>query len=78
MVIDQWQLEECAKVAVRAEVILVSPSIATHHADTLFVRAVPTAEEALRMAFDRHGADARVAVIPKGPYTLVEVEAPRP
>jgi nickel-dependent lactate racemase len=74
VVIDQWQLEECAKAAVRADVILVSPTIAAAHGDRLFIRAVQTPEEALRLAFARHGSDARVAVIPKGPYTLVEVD----
>ena len=74
VVIDQWQLEECARAVRHAEVILVSPRIAHDHAGRLFVHAVPTMEEALQKAFSRTGSRAHVAVIPTGPYTLVEVE----
>ncbi len=75
VVIDQWQLEECARAAGHAEVLLVSPRIAREHAGKLFVRALPTMEEALQFAFSRTGSRARVAVIPRGPYTLVELKA---
>jgi nickel-dependent lactate racemase len=75
VVIDQWQLEECARAVRHAEVILVSPRIARDHAGELFVHAVSTMEEALQIAFSRTGTRASIAVIPKGPYTLVELEA---
>ncbi len=74
VVIDQWQLEECARATRHAEVILVSPRIARDHAGKLFVHVVPSMEEALHAAFSRTGPQARVAVIPDGPYTLVEPE----
>jgi nickel-dependent lactate racemase len=72
VVIDQWQLEECAKATRKAEVILVSPRIAKEYGASLFVRTAGTLDEAFRRAEERHGASARIAVIPKGPYTLVE------
>jgi nickel-dependent lactate racemase len=75
VVIDQWQLEECARAARHANVILVSPRIAREHGSSLFVQAVPTMEEALQTAFAHAGSNARIAVIPKGPYTLVELDA---
>lgn len=75
VVIDQWQLEECARAAGHAEVLLVSPRVAREHPGKLFVRALPTMEEALKVAFSRVGSRARVAVIPKGPYTLVELKS---
>ena len=74
VVIDQWQLEECAKAARRADVVLVSPNIASHFGGRLFIRTASTMDEALRAAFLKSGPDATVAVIPKGPYTLVGVE----
>jgi nickel-dependent lactate racemase len=74
VVIDQWQLEECAKAARRAEVVLVSPRIAREHAGSLFVRTAETLGEALHRGLEKFGAGATVAVIPKGPYTLVELE----
>jgi nickel-dependent lactate racemase len=74
VVIDQWQLEECAKVARHAEVVLISPTISRTHGSNLFIETAETVEEALRSGWERLGPDASVAVIPKGPYTLVEVD----
>jgi len=76
VVIDQWQLEECTRAVRHADVLLVSPRIARDHAGQLFVHAVPTMDEALALAFSRTGPRATVAVIPKGPYTLVEAATP--
>ena len=74
VVIDQWQLEECAKAARRADVVLVSGGIPEDHRNSLFVRTADSVEAAIREGFARYGPDATVAVIPKGPYTLVGIE----
>ena len=71
--VDQWQLEECARAVRHAEAILVSPRIAREYAGGLFVRTVSSMDEALRIAFSRAGPQPHVAVIPQGPYTLVEL-----
>lgn len=76
VVIDQWQLEECAKAARKAEVVLVSPRVAREHGSKLFIRTSASIDEALERGLSRYGPDATVAVIPKGPYTLVEIETP--
>ena len=73
VVIDQWQLEECAKVAAVHDVVLVSGGIAPEVLQKLFVRSMPDLGTALQDGLHRHGAGARVAVIPRGPYTLVGV-----
>ncbi len=69
--IDQWQLEECAKVAIHHDIVLVSSGIPDEQRRRLFVRSASTPTEAVREGMRRHGPDARIAVIPKGPYTLV-------
>jgi len=74
VVIDQWQLEECAKAARLADVILVSPNIASNFGDRLFIRTAATVQEALAEGFRKFGPGASIAVIPKGPYTLVGVD----
>ena len=74
VLIDQWQLEECAKAARHADVVLVSPNIASRFGNKLFIRTVSTVEEALAEGFRKFGPDASIAVIPKGPYTLVGVD----
>ena len=73
VVIDQWQLEECAKAVNHAEVVLVSPAIHKNYGKKLFIRTSESVEEAVGEGLKTLGADATVAVIPKGPYTLVEV-----
>ena len=72
--IDQWQLEECARVARDADVVLVADGIPEAQRDRLFVRSVPSVEAAVAEGIARFGRQASVAVIPKGPYTLVGVE----
>ncbi|RPH37218.1 nickel-dependent lactate racemase [bacterium] len=74
VVIDQWQLEECAKAVRHAEVVLMSPSIHREYAGKLFIRTAESVEKALEEGVKVLGSDASVAVIPKGPYTLVEIE----
>ncbi|MGC1273183.1 MAG: nickel-dependent lactate racemase [Planctomycetaceae bacterium] len=69
-VMDQWQLEELAKVCRKAEVVYVSGGLADDVLRTLFVTTAPTVEEAVKAALDKHGRDATIAVVPKGPYVL--------
>lgn len=74
VLIDQWQLEECAKAALQADVVLVADGIPEDDRRRLFVESASSVEEALERGFKKHGKDAGIAVIPKGPYTLVAVE----
>lgn len=72
--IDQWQLEECARIAKDLDVVLVAEGIAAVDRDRLFVRSLPSVGAAVAEGIARYGLEASVAVIPKGPYTLVAVE----
>jgi len=72
-VMDQWQLEELAKVRRKANVTVVSDGLAPEILDTLFVRSAPSVESAIEQALDEHGEQAQIAVIPKGPYVLAQV-----
>jgi nickel-dependent lactate racemase len=71
--IDQWQLQECAKAARYADVVLVSRGINEKERKGLFVKSAESVEEAIQNALRKSGSDATIAVIPKGPYTLVEI-----
>ncbi|GAB4452243.1 MAG: nickel-dependent lactate racemase [Armatimonadaceae bacterium] len=70
---DQWQVEELAKATRRNRVYLVSSGIPAATAALLFVTPMPTVEAALTDALTRHGNDATIAVIPKGPYVIAAV-----
>jgi nickel-dependent lactate racemase len=69
-VMDQWQLEELAKVRRKARVKIVSEGLPAETLAKLFVEPAATVEDALQASLAEYGPDATVAVIPKGPYVL--------
>ena len=69
-------LEECAKAARHADVVLVSSGVSDEERQGLFIQSADSVEEALQRAFDRYGSSVSIAVVPKGPYTLVEIDTP--
>jgi lactate racemase len=73
--IDQWQLQECVKAARDADVVVISGGIREDQKGKLFVQSASSVEEAIERGLRKLGQDATIAVIPKGPYTLVEVES---
>ncbi|HTY36113.1 MAG TPA: nickel-dependent lactate racemase [Bacteroidota bacterium] len=72
--IDQWQLQESVKAVRRGEVVVVARGIEAAQREKLFVHSAGSVEEAIESGLRKLGRDAAIAVIPKGPYTLVEVE----
>jgi len=72
-VLDQWQLEELAKVCRKARVRIVSDGLPAEEIDRLFVESAPSVETAVAEALEQYGPTATVAVIPKGPYVLPQV-----
>ncbi len=67
--IDTWQLHVVEKVLRRCSVIAVSDLPEEDAKRTPFDSA-PTVEEAVQRALAEHGPDARIAVVPEGPYVL--------
>ena len=72
-VMDQWQLEELAKVRRKAKVKVVSDGLPAQTLSGLFVEAAGTIEQAVADSLAEYGPAARLAVIPKGPYVLAQV-----
>jgi nickel-dependent lactate racemase len=72
-VMDQWQLEELAKVRRKATVKVVSDGLPPETLDRLFVESAATVESAVAASLAQYGPDARIAVIPKGPYVLAQL-----
>lgn len=71
--IDQWQVQELCKVLRRARVLLYSEGIPAHARGRILVDLVPSIEEGVEQAIAEYGPEARIAVIPKGPYVLPRV-----
>lgn len=72
-VMDQWQLEELAKVRRKAKVKMVSDGLPAETLNGLFVEAAPSVEQAVADSLAEYGPTAKIAVIPKGPYVLAQV-----
>jgi nickel-dependent lactate racemase len=69
-VMDQWQLEELAKVVERCKVKVVSDGLPAETLRLCYVEPAASVEQAVADSLAEYGPDARVAVIPKGPYVL--------
>jgi nickel-dependent lactate racemase len=69
-VMDQWQLEELAKVVERCKVKVVSQGLPPETLRRCYVEPAPTVEQAVADSLAEYGPAAQVAVIPKGPYVL--------
>jgi nickel-dependent lactate racemase len=72
-VMDQWQLEELAKVRRKAKVKVVSDGLPPQTLNRLFVEAAESIESAVDASLAEYGPSAKIAVIPKGPYVLAQV-----
>jgi nickel-dependent lactate racemase len=71
-VMDQWQLEELAKVRRKAKVKIISGGLPADTINRLFVESAPSVEQAVADSLAEYGAQASIAVIPKGPYVLAQ------
>lgn len=70
-VVDQWQLQELCKVLRKARVLLCSDGVPTDSAHLQgLIESIPSIEQGIAQARQRHGSDAGIAVIPRGPYVL--------
>ena len=69
-VMDQWQLEEQAKVMERCCVKVVSDGLSADVLRRCHAQPAATVEQAVADCLAEYGPGARVAVIPKGPYVL--------
>jgi nickel-dependent lactate racemase len=72
-VMDQWQLEELAKVVEKCKVKVVSDGVSAETLRSCYVEPAPSVEKAVADSLAEYGLAARVAVIPKGPYVLPHV-----
>jgi lactate racemase len=69
-VMDQWQVEELAKVRRKARVKIVTDGLSPDVLSSCFVEPAASVESALAESLAEYGPEAQVALIPKGPYVL--------
>ena len=75
-VMDQWQVEELAKVRRKARVKVVSGGLPAETLPRLFVEGAPSVEAAVAEGLAEYGPGATIAVIPEGPYVIAELARP--
>ena len=73
-VMDQWQLEEFAKVIEKCKVKVFSKGLQHSVLSKCHVTPIDSVEQAIADSLQEYGPSARIAVIPKGPYVLACVE----
>ncbi len=76
--IDQWQLEKLALVTAKATVLFYVPGLPREYHASLWGRAHATAAEAIEALTAGLPREARIAVIPEGPYVLAKALAREP
>jgi len=69
-VIDQWGAESIIKVLRKAQVMVYSQGLPHETIRSCFLTPADSIESAIKTALQKHGADATIAVIPKGPYII--------
>jgi lactate racemase len=69
-IMDQWQVEELAKVVERCRVKVVSHGLPAETLRRCYVEPAESVEKAVADCLAEYGPAARVGVIPKGPYVL--------
>ncbi len=73
-VIDQWQLQKYAQVAKNINVVTVAGGLSKEQKNRMNIPWAETVTDALEQALKRHGNEASIAAIPKGPYVLSQIE----
>ncbi len=68
--IDQWMVQHLCQALRRARVLLYSDGIPREAQRELFVEPVESPEAGVARALAQVGTNARVAVLPQGPYVL--------
>ncbi len=73
-VIDQWQLEELAKVARKADIYFYTDGIPFQQLSKLFIFPLKNPQEGIEQFIARYGEDIQIAAIPEGPYVLAKID----
>ncbi|MXX02550.1 MAG: nickel-dependent lactate racemase [Gemmatimonadetes bacterium] len=71
--IDQWEIEELVKALKKGQVYLYTDGLSDEDARDCLVQPIPSVEAGIARALKRHGADATIAVVPRGPYVIPRV-----
>jgi len=74
-VVDQWMLEELAKVVKKAKVYCYCDGVKDDVLRQISVEPISSPEQGIQLALERQNPDARLLAIPEGPYVLATSSA---
>ena len=69
-VVDQWMLEEMAKVVKKAKNYCYCDGVEDSVLRQISVEPISSLEQGIRLALERQGKDAKILAIPEGPYVM--------
>ncbi len=72
--VDQWQLEKLALTGEKFDLYFFTPGVTRGQLGFLGESAFTTLEEAVAATLAGLPADARIALVPEGPYTFARAE----
>jgi nickel-dependent lactate racemase len=72
--VDQWQLEKLALVTQKNEVLYCVPGVPQEYQRQVWGRAFAKPQEAVDALCAGLGPQARIAVVPEGPYVLAQAD----
>ncbi|MDP8242558.1 MAG: nickel-dependent lactate racemase [Candidatus Hinthialibacter antarcticus] len=67
---DQWMIQELVNGLHRCELLYYTEGISDGDLRDFLVQPIASVQNGLDQALERHGANARVMVIPEGPYVM--------
>ncbi len=74
--VDQWQLEKLALVTQKIEVLYSMPGLPAEYQRRLWGRGFINPQDAVKALLAGLAPEARIAVVPEGPYVLAQVKSP--
>ncbi|MDD4870883.1 MAG: nickel-dependent lactate racemase [Kiritimatiellae bacterium] len=68
--IDQWEVEELIKAKRKADIKIYTTGVPADDLRKCHVDPIPSVEQGIKDALRKHGRNARITVIPSGPYVI--------
>ncbi len=67
---DQWMIQELVNGLHRCELLYYTEGISDEDLKNFLITPIPSVEEGINQALSRHGSNAKILVIPEGPYVI--------
>lgn len=74
VVVDQWQLEKLAMVSTEKQILYCTPGLPEEYRANVWGKFYNSPAEGIAALLEGLPPDAKIAVIPEGPYVLARVE----